>query len=286
MTQYTHEEVQTEASIHVRFMIYEDSNHLITEHWHRSMEVVYLYEGEMDVTVNSQRHKLFAGDFIVINSADIHATQCYEHSTVLLLQIPFDFLQHAIPDYDNIRFELEKYSTTNSDRPAGYTPDAIREIRHILTSMGNLYKEKPQGYSLRFSSLLYDFLYMLVIHYQVSIDSTAKIQSQKNLKRLEPVIQYVKKHYRESISLDEAASLAALNPEYFCRFFKKNMGTTFTTYVNSVRLAHVCEDLKNTDYNIGTILEQNGITNYKLFMRNFKQLYGCTPKEFRQNNHN
>lgn len=275
MEQYVHEEVKTENSIHVRFQIYEDSNHLITEHWHRSMEVVYIYEGEMEVTVNQKKYRLFPGDFIVINSADIHATQCYDYSKVLLLQIPFSFLQHSIPDYDNIRFDMGKKLPR--------TCKAQDEIRLILTSMGSLYLEKPQGYSLRFSSLLYNFLYTLTIHYQISIDSTAKVKSRKNLKRLEPVIQYVKEHYRESVSLEDVASLAALNPEYFCRFFKKNMGTTFTAYVNSVRLAHVCEDLKNTDYNIGTILEQNGITNYKLFMKKFKQLYGCTPKEFRRN---
>lgn len=285
MTQYTHEEVQIEADIHVKFMIYEDSNHLITEHWHRSMEIIYLYQGSMEVTINSRKHLLSAGDFIVINSADIHATQCYEHTVILLLQIPFDFLQHAIPDYDSIRFTLDK---NRSDIPvcsAVHTSEASQKIQHILTSMGSLYQEKPHGYSLRFSSLLYEFLYLLVIHYQISTDSTARIQSQKNLKRLEPVIRYVKEHYTDSVSLTEAASLAALNPEYFCRFFKQNMGMTFTSYVNSVRLAHVCEDLKNTDYHIGTILELNGITNYKLFMKNFKQLYHCTPKEFRQNSH-
>lgn len=274
MEQYIHEEVKTEAALPVRFAIYEDSNHLVTEHWHRSMEVVYLYEGELDVTINSKKYKLHADDFIIINSADIHTTQCYEYAKILLLQVPFDFLLNSIPDYDNIRFDMGKAFSTHS---------SFNVIRRILTDMGQLYMEKPQGYSLRFSSLLYDFLYTLVVNYQVFIDSTAKIQSRKNLKRLEPVIRYVKEHYHECISLEEAASLAALNSEYFCRFFKKNMGTTFTGYVNSVRLAHVCEDLKNTDYNIGTILEQNGITNYKLFMKNFKKLYGCTPKEFRRN---
>ena len=155
-------------------------------------------------------------------------------------------------------------------------------LGRILTSMGQLYTEKPQGYSLRFSSLLYEFLYTLIVNYQVTIDHTAKIQSQKNLERLAPVIRYVKEHYTETISLEEAADLAALNPEYFCRFFKRSMGTTFTAYVNSVRLTHVCRDIKNTDLNIGTSLEKHGVTNYKLFMRSFKQIYGCTPKDFRK----
>lgn len=56
-------------------------------------------------------------------------------------------------------------------------------------------------------------------HYKVTVDNTSRIQSQKNLHRLEPVIQYIQSHYTEAISLENAASLAHLNPEYFCRFF-------------------------------------------------------------------
>lgn len=70
--------------------------------------------------------------------------------------------------------------------------------------------------------------------------------------------------------------------DYVPEHWHRSMGTTFTAYVNSVRLTHVCRDLKSTDLNIGTILEKHGVTNYKLFMRSFKQIYGCTPKDFRK----
>ena len=272
MQQFIHEEVHIESDIDVRFTIYDSINDYVPEHWHRSMEVVYLYDGKMDMTINHKKYVLTKDDFMIVNTADIHATQTYDYAKVLLLQIPYQFLTHAITDYDNIRFDF-----------AGKSDSSMMTLRNILTSMGQLYTEKPQGYSLRFSSLLYEFLYTLIVNYQVTIDHTAKVQSQKNLERLAPVIRYVKEHYAETISLEEAADLAALNPEYFCRFFKRSMGTTFTAYVNSVRLTHVCQDLKSTDLNIGTILEKHGVTNYKLFMRSFKQIYGCTPKDFRKN---
>lgn len=270
MEQFTHEDVHVESDINVRFELYESANDFVPEHWHRSMEIIYLYEGEMDVTVDRRRYRLSAGDFAVVNTAAVHATQTYEYARVQLLQIPYQFLVQAIPNYDHVRFELTCDLATDT-------------LRRILTEMGQLYTRKPQGYSLRFSSLLYEFLYTLVSHYQVAVDNTAKVQSQKNLERLAPVIRYVKEHYAELIPLEDAAALASLNPEYFCRFFKRNMGTTFTAYVNSVRLTHVCQDLKNTDLNIGVLLERHGVTNYKLFMRNFKQTYGCTPKQFRRN---
>ncbi len=282
MEQFIHEEVHTKSDIDVRFEIYESSNDFVPEHWHRSMEVVYIYDGEMDITVNHRKQRLAKDDFMVVNTAAIHATQTYDYARVLLLQIPYQFLTHAIADYDNIQFDLSLKPASRPADNAGCSCPPSDALRRILTEMGRLDTEKPQGYSLRFSSLLYDFLYTLVVHYQVTVNHTAKVQSQKNLDRLAPVIRYIKEHYTELITLEEAASLAALNPEYFCRFFKRNMGTTFTAYVNSVRLSHVCYDLKNTDLNIGTILERHGITNYKLFMRNFKQIYGCPPKDFRK----
>ena len=275
MEQFTHEDVHVESDVDVRFVIYDSFHDLVPEHWHRSMEVVYIYQGEMEVTINHQKHRLTQGNYSIINSAVVHATQTYDNTRVLLLQIPYRFLVHAIPEYDNIQFSPTDPHSETSNR-----------LRQILTDMGQLYTEKSQGYTLRFSSLLYEFLYVLMTHCRVTIDNTQKVHSQKNLDRLAPVIRYVQEHYTELISLEEAANLAALNPEYFCRFFKHNMGTTFLAYVNSVRLTHVCQDLKDTDLNIGTILEKHGVTNYKLFMHNFRQIYGCTPKEFRRQNIN
>ena len=45
MPQFPHEEVAFESGINVRFTIYNSNNDYIPEHWHRSMEVIYIYEG-------------------------------------------------------------------------------------------------------------------------------------------------------------------------------------------------------------------------------------------------
>ena len=235
MPQFPHEEVAFESGINVRFTIYNSNNDYIPEHWHRSMEVIYIYEGSMELIEGQRVLLLHAGDYHVINSAAVHATRTTTPSRVLLLQIPYAFLIGAIPEYESIRF-LFSHRDSSADA----------QIQEILTSMGDLYTKKPQSYTLRFSGLLYDFLYILMTHYKVTVDNTSRIQSQKNLHRLEPVIQYIQSHYTEVISLENAASLAHLNPEYFCRFFRRNMGTTLTSYINSVRLTHVCKDLKDS----------------------------------------
>ena len=103
---------------------------------------------------------LHAGDYHVINSAAVHATRTTTPSRVLLLQIPYAFLIGAIPEYESIRF-LFSHRDSSADA----------QIQEILTSMGDLYTKKPQSYTLRFSGLLYDFLYILMTHYKVTVDS-------------------------------------------------------------------------------------------------------------------
>ena len=81
----------------------------------------------------------------------------------------------------------------------------------------------------------------------------------------------------------DLASLAGLNEQYFCRFFKKKMGVTFLEYQNEYRLSFLYKDLINTKDPVHVILERHGFNNYKLFRRMFQEHFGCTPKKVREN---
>ena len=103
----------------------------------------------------------------------------------------------------------------------------------------------------------------------------------KHLPRFKELLDFVEINYRERISLKDAASFVALNPEYFCRTFKKFTGFTFMEYVNMVRLAHIHKDILDTNDSITAIQERHGFTNNKVFSRMFKESYGCTPSKLR-----
>ena len=90
-----------------------------------------------------------------------------------------------------------------------------------------------------------------------------------------------KEHYNERISLKKIAGIAAFEPKYFCRFFKKHMGVTFLEYQNELRLSRIYEDIIHTDGKISDILEKHGFTNYKLFRRMFDARFHMTPTQLR-----
>ncbi len=273
----THEIITRRAQLPVYFGIYDSYNQLVPSHWHNHIEVLYLLKGTLHLTRNDEKYTLRHKDLFVVNASDIHYTLSEGETKVLLLQIPYDFLNQAIQQFEFLQFR-EYFPQEELQE------DEIFQtmVEHILT-MKNLYEQCQEGYQFLFSSNLYLFLHLLFTNYSVRQNSVEKSKDAKHLMRMRTVITYVEQHYMETLSLTEAAALVALNPEYFCRTFKKYMGFSYLEYVNQVRLTHIHKDLLETDDTITTIQERHGFSNYKVFNRMFKEVYGCSPSKLRFN---
>lgn len=123
---------------------------------------------------------------------------------------------------------------------------------------------------------------VLVDDFSIPFPNTAAAADTSPLSRIEQIFQYVEWHYKEPISLQRAADELNLNKEYFCRFFKKNTGMSFLQYLSHVPLNHIYQDLLYKDDSIQEILGQNGITNNKMFYKQFKEAFHCTPRELKK----
>ena len=100
--------------------------------------------------------------------------------------------------------------------------------------------------------------------------------------RIQQILQYIEEHYTERISLADISSEFGLSREYFSRVFHKSLGISFSEHVNRVRISHFYHDLVTGDEPVMELLEKNGLTDYKLFSRMFREIYGNTPKEIRK----
>jgi len=271
----THEIITPKTQLPVYFDIYQSNNLLIPSHWHTHLEVLYILSGIMYIVRNDEKYTIKKNDLFIVNSGDIHYTRSVGGAEVLLLQIPYEFLNQSINQFNTIKFrEYYPHNEFKED------PALQKMIEHLLL-MEKLYQQREEGYQFLFSSNLNLFLHLLYTHYSTRQDLTEKNKNEKHLTRLREIIAYVEQHYMEPQSLTEAASLVALNPEYFCRSFKKYMGFSFMEYVNLVRLSHIHSDILETEDSITIIQERHGFSNYKVFNRMFKEAYKCTPSKLR-----
>ncbi len=99
---------------------------------------------------------------------------------------------------------------------------------------------------------------------------------------LDCVIEYIKNHYAERISLDELAELEHISKSYLSRKFKERTGLSVISYINRFRIERSRQFLMMSCLSIDEIAYQVGFDSPKYFHRVFKEITGESPAGFRR----
>lgn len=90
-------------------------------------------------------------------------------------------------------------------------------------------------------------------------------------------------YFDTNLSSQMIAEYFGLSNRYLMKKFKTLTGVSLNEYITDLRLKMAAALLRDTDSSISSIADQVGIDNLSYFYRLFKKNYGCTPKEFRDN---
>ena len=134
MQQYTHENVRSIPHLPIYCDRYEDYRQFSPRHWHDHIEIIYVVSGSLQVVCGEN-----------------------ERVKVLLVQIPYVYLDSYIDDYGQIRFR-ECYETEHGSRK-------YEQMKSLLKSIAHIYRKKGKGYELRLMAKVNEFLYILFTNY-------------------------------------------------------------------------------------------------------------------------
>jgi AraC-like DNA-binding protein len=100
--------------------------------------------------------------------------------------------------------------------------------------------------------------------------------------RVNKVCAHLQNHFQEQISLKRVADLVFMSESNFCKFFKKATGTTFSDYLNDLRITEACHLLLSTEDTVGKIAHESGFESLSYFNRVFLKKKQMTPSGFRR----
>src|SRR5690606_28319043 len=103
-----------------------------------------------------------------------------------------------------------------------------------------------------------------------------------DIKRMNKVLDYIRSHFTEDITLKTMAELAKMTPSSFSRYFKQKTGQTPMQLLYDLRINHACLLLRDTTYSLKEICYQTGFNNQVSFHKAFKKIKGTTPRTFRK----
>lgn len=97
-------------------------------------------------------------------------------------------------------------------------------------------------------------------------------------------LTYIEHNFQNDITIEDIASVCGLNRTYFGKIFKEALGKTPQEFLVNYRMLKAAELLKLTHLSIGDIGTTVGYANQMHFSRAFKNCYGVSPREWRNQN--
>ena len=96
-------------------------------------------------------------------------------------------------------------------------------------------------------------------------------------------LEFIREHYAEQISLQDAAEAAEVNPAYLSYLFKQEMTIGFSNYVQELRIDCAKKLLSGTSCKVKDVAFRSGFGDYHYFSKTFKKITGMSPAEYRKN---
>ena len=93
---------------------------------------------------------------------------------------------------------------------------------------------------------------------------------------------YIREHLAEDLSREFLSGTVYLTPDYLSHLFKKETGLSLTNYVIHERIEESKRLLAKTDLSIQEIAIRCGFQNISYFSKQFRNLTGVTPREYRK----
>lgn len=267
---FSHELIIPNEDLPFKMFLFEGAcgNYFRDKHWHRSVEIFAVFEGNLDFYLNNEVHPLYSGQFMLVNSNEIHSIDAGSRNYTVVLQISLKTFEKYYTAEQFIRFTHDK---------CGQDAKVMELIRDMYTT----YCEKQCGYEMKVISRYYMLLYLLVSSYREAAVSSELVKQNKKLNRLSMITNYIKENYTADLSLESLAEIFGYSPAYLSKLLKRYAGINYKAYLQSIRLECAYQELVNTERTISSIAMDNGFASSKAFTRAFQSKYKMTPSEYR-----
>lgn len=266
-----HEVIVPNRGLPFKLFLFEgkDGKYIRDKHWHRSVEIFAVKDGSLNFFLNEKKYHLQAGDFVLVNSNEVHSIYAPDPNETIVLQIP---LGSFAGYYTEEQFIWFSHSEKSDDE----------RVYSLLNEMYERNTECRMGYELQVLSCFYQLEYLLVTRYRKLEVHEELLKNTKQLKRLGVITGYLKEHYTEDISLEKLAGIFGYSPSYLSRMFQKYAKINYKDYLQSVRFEHAVKELEETEHQIGDIALNHGFPNSKAFSNLMRKKYGYLPNEYRK----
>lgn len=266
-----------------RFLRFETDRFRGERHRHRQLELTWIEAGVGLRFVGDDATPFAAGDLVLLGSNLAHAwvsskRRSATKAVATVLQFAPELL--VVPQMPELAGlgplaarAQRGLSVDGASRQAVIdvlvrmrTADPIAQLAGWIEALGLLRRHERDFRTLASSALR---------------GSPAGASEPPETRRIDQTLDWIHRRLARELRVADAARVAHVTPAAFSRYFHREVGKTFTRYVNDVRCSEACLKLRLTDRPVATVARECGFTTLSHFNRQFLLRHGVTPRAFR-----
>lgn len=250
-------------------------------HFHEAMELFYVEKGAMIYQSSNCQITFNEGDCGFVNSSILHfARPLYQDNSTVFLLHSFNPSFLCSPDsliytkylskLINSSFEIIKFDKEKD--------------REIIEKLIDSFHIEEDLYELKLKNIISELVTSFMEKYHFDEKNTS-VSDQK----IKDMMAYVYNNYNSRITVGDLAETGCCSERECYRSFDKALKMSPNDFINYYRLNKAVELLITTSISISDICFECGYNHESYFGKQFKNKYGCSPRQYRalwQNNYN
>lgn len=247
-----------------------DEHRSLWPHWHTFFELEFILSGNGTQIINGNSYEMRRGEIHVLRPMDIHKFNWTDPTRLYLIQ----FHNNHISD------KLLNRLLAITDDPIAYLDDDDCKLCESLCASLDKLKDRDEPSALDRIKRMTDLILSIFLS---TAESSQKqlAHPQQELTLMSSIIKYIRENYRQPITADSLAKHFGFNTVYFRRLFHENFDFSISDYLKLLRLNYAKNMLISSEAKIFNIMIDSGYSSNATFSRDFREKYGCTPSELR-----
>lgn len=249
------------------------------EHEHSHIEINYVRRGSCNMKFGNQDIRFGEGDTMVVYPGAQHFFYVEDKIGCQLVQVEFRIDNLSVLEFredsdDNLLFLYSLLQNTHHFLKVPGNKDISDNMVRLVNELES--SGDPS------TSLVKLYFFELFIHLSRNLKVEKDVILTKPDQYVVKALQFIHNNFLEDPSVEDIAEYCSISDRYLRKLFFKQTGMQVVEYKHKLRMQMALELLKDPDQRLTEIAYRCGYSTQQYFCKVFKDFYGKSPGEVRQ----
>ncbi len=254
--------------------MHKTGKHDLKFHFHNDYEVIFVTEGEAELSITGKTVTIKKGDILFLNNNAYH--------NVKILKTPYNRYVATISSkaLENSFGKTNLFTLFKYNQNQLYNSIHLPNMFEIITLFDKIIQELGKEEDSFTENLIESYLGEILIYSWRSLNSPVYLEDDiiSKISKLQKILE---NNYQSNIKIQDICKDLYISTYYLTHRFTEIIGISPKQYLIQIRLNHAGKLLSNKSLSIAEVAEKSGFQDTSNFIRCFKNYFGTTPNSFR-----